>query len=119
MPNIGATNVTHTVRDKQRLRNRYIVHAQISFGNTVLTYPSGGIPLTKAQLSLPENIDSLKVLESNGDGLKYEFDVSATKIRIFYPTQELNVNINRAGAEMTASSSAPAATVLEVRAIGY
>ena len=119
MANIGATDVTYTIRDRQKIQGRYLVQAQIGFGNTSLTYPSGGIPLTKAKLGLPTQISSLEIIESNGKALLYEWDRSADTIRIFNPTQETDANTNKAGVEYVAATTAPAVTVLEVEAIGF
>jgi len=118
MANITATDVTYVIRDKKRWGPRYLTHGTIAFGDAALTYPSGGIPLTKSKMEVT-NILSVEVVESNGKGLIYEWDRSANTIRIFNPTQETNVNANRAGVEYVAASTAPAATTLEVVIIGF
>jgi len=118
MANIGASNVTYTIRDKKKWGRRYLTHAAIAFGNATLTYPAGGIPLTNAKMEVT-NLVSVEVLESNGKGLIYEWDRSANTIRIFNPTQETNANASRAGVEYVAATTAPAATVLEIVIIGF
>ena len=117
MANIEATNVTYTIRDRIKEGGKFFVQAQISFGNGVLTYPSGGVPLTTSKLQVT-NLDSVHVLESNGKALIYEWDRSANTIRIFNPTRETNVNTNRSGAEYVAATTAPATTALEVEVVG-
>lgn len=116
MPNIGATNVTYTIGERKKIGRKYFVFAQVSFGNAVLTYPSGGIPLTTAKFEVTD-LDSVEIIESNGKALKYEWDRSANTIRIFNPTTETSGG-NQAGTEYVASTTAPATTVLQVEAWG-
>lgn len=118
MANIGASDVTYTINDKKRWGTRYLTHATIAFGNATLTYPSGGIPLTKSKMEVT-NLVSVEIFESNGKGLIYEWNRSANTIRIFNPTQETNSNTNRAGVEYVTATTAPAATSLEVVIIGF
>ena len=118
MADLEATDVTYTIRDKKRWGTRYLIHASIAFGDASSTYPDGGIPLTNSKLQV-SNLLSVEILESNGDVLLYEWDRSANTIRIFNPTQELNVTANRAAVEYTAATDAPAATSLEAVVIGF
>ena len=118
MADIGATNVTYTIRDTQKWGKKKLILASLAFGNGVLTYPSGGVPLTTTKFGV-ENVNSVQVLESNGKALIYEWDRSANTLRIINPTQESNANTNKAGVEYVAASTAPAATALEVEVIGY
>lgn len=118
MANIGATNVTYTIRDTQKWGKKKLILASVAFGNDVLTYPSGGVPLTTTKFGV-ENVNSVEVLESNGSALIYEWDRSANTIRIINTTQELDVDVDRAGVEYVAATTAPAATALEVEVIGY
>ena len=117
MPNIGATNVTYSIGERKKIGRKFFVFAQVSFGNGVLTYPSGGIPLTTSKFEVTD-LDSVEIVESNGKGLMYEWDRSANKIRIFNPTGESNVDTNKVGVEYIASTTAPAATVLQVEVWG-
>jgi len=118
MADIGASNVTYTINDKKKWGPRYLTHATIAFGNSVLTYPSGGVPLTNSKMEVT-NLVSVEVVESDGKGLIYEWDRSANTIRIFNPTQETNSNADRAGAEYVAATTAPASTSMEVVIIGF
>ncbi len=118
MANIGASNVTYTINDKKKWGTRYLTHATIAFGNAILTYPSGGIPLTNSKMEVT-NLVSVEVVESDGKGLIYEWDRSANTIRILNPTQETNIDTNRAGVEYVAATTTPAATSLEVVIIGF
>ena len=117
MADIEATDVTYTIRDKKKWGPRYLTHASIAFGDSVLTYPDGGIPLTNSKMEVT-NLVSVEILESNGSALMYEWDRSANTIRIFNPTREVSSG-DRAGLEYTAATDAPAATSLEVVIIGF
>lgn len=122
MADITASDVNYTVKINKRgfLGPRgWIQRAQISFGDASLTYPAGGIPLSKAKLGFKHNLDSLIIVEeSAGDGLVYKFDKSAATIRIYYPTNQTGTPGDRGGEELASGSDAPAATVLETEAIG-
>ena len=97
-----------------------LVHVAVSFGSgTTDLYTTGGIPLEIAKLGLSRNIDSVAILESNGDALLYEWDRSANTIRIFYPTQETGSTANRAGVEFTGEGTAIGTTTLELKVIGW
>jgi len=119
MPDIAASNVTHTRNRVDNLNGTKVWYGSVSFGNGSLTYPSGGIPSAKNVYGFAKRILSWEVVESNGDALLYEYDISAEKIRAFFPTQQTGATGNRAGIEFTGGSTAPTATVLQVKATGF
>lgn len=86
MADLAASDLTYSFKivDKHFIgRPGYVAYGTISFGNGSLTYPSGGIPLTKAKMGMPRKIRSLNVVETNATGYQYEYDVSAEKLRLF------------------------------------
>ena len=109
MGDILAANVTYTINERQRIGKKYFVEATIAFGNGVLTYPTGGVPLTTGSLGFRRGIDALMILESNSDALLYEWDKSANTISIY----------TEARVEQTGGATATAATSLEVYAVGW
>ena len=119
MANIASTDVTYAYNTVNNIGRSKMIELTISFGDGALWYPSGGIPLTISKLGFKRNVESLTILESNGQALLFEWDRSANTIRIFYPTQETGSAGYRAGVEFTAGVTAPAATVLECLAIGW
>lgn len=171
MTDLAASNLTYTINSRQFIGGKagFRVDAQISFGNGSLTYPSGGVPITKAKLACPRRIRSLDVIETNAVGYLFTYDVSAEKLFIHLskptgtvaaPTISLGnaagnvvanatiglnalangaslvgsggpwVNVvgvqapaftgtEAAFGQATASSFAPAATVLQVVVVGY
>ena len=89
MADIAAANVTYSFisKDKQfEGRRGFSARGTISFGNASLTYPSGGVPLTKAKIGLPRVLRSCIIMESNAKGYLFEFDRSAETVRIFQQT---------------------------------
>ena len=89
MTDIATGNVTYSGFDPKSstyLGPKYgwLRRGTISFGNSALTYPSGGIPLSKTKLGCPhELVDMIFIEASTNPGNRYEFDRSAGKIRIF------------------------------------
>lgn len=55
------------------------------FGDGALTYPAGGVPLTKAKLGCPTNIDELQIMDAGTSGFNIKFDSANGKIRLFNP----------------------------------
>ena len=57
----------------------------LAFGDgSTLTYPTGGIPVVKGLLGLPNNIESLVFSnEDSASGFVYKFDSAASKIKMF------------------------------------
>jgi len=85
MADIAAGDVTYTVtKQRKEESGNKINSVTIAFGNATLTYPSGGIPLTKASMGCPNAISSA-VIEGSGsaDGLVYKYDKTNNKIRIY------------------------------------
>ena len=104
MTDIVAANVSYSfnIRDKEfKGRRGFSSRGTISFGNGSLTYPSGGIPLTKAKIGLPRVLRSVFIEESNASLYTFEFDYSAQTIRIF----------QAAGQAVTGNVAAPTITL--------
>ena len=115
MADIVAANVTYSFSSKDKMfmgRRGYSARGTISFGNGSLTYPSGGIPLTKAKIGLPRVLRSVDVFECNAKGYLFEYDVSAEKLRIFQSgAGSLSSAANSAGTP-TGNVAAPTITLV-------
>lgn len=111
MPAIAATDVSYSALKVKKLEDgRKLVQATISFGDGVLTYPAGGIPLTGAKLACPVSTDSLLYDDAaNGNTNAFKHDLANNKIRIYVET---------AGTYAEMSGAVPALVVKAV-AIGY
>lgn len=81
MANIAATDVTVTVLNRRTMDSgRKSMNLQLAFGNGVLTYPAGGIPVTKAQLGLPNAVESLVVYDGSEGGYAWSWDATNSKL---------------------------------------
>lgn len=124
MAAIVAANVSYSfdLKNASKLgRAGKLLRGTISFGDGSLTYPSGGVPLTKGKLGCPQVIKSVKILEDNASGYVYQFDVSTSKLRMFQlPLLEIDdtVDINAQPLVELGTSEVPQ-VVLEVEVIGW
>ena len=85
MAALDATDVTYTLQDKNILDSglrQYIF--KLAFGDGSDTYPSGGVPLTKAKLGCPNVITSFKFIDDNdANGIVHKYDYENNKIRMY------------------------------------
>lgn len=119
MADLASSDVTYSFKPQDaefQGRAGRLWRGTISFGNGALTYPSGGIPLEKGKMGCPNAVKSLKVIESNVSGYIFEYDVSATKLRIL---EDPSGSSEGVFVELDAASDAPAAMVLEVEVKGW
>lgn len=121
MADIAAGDLTYTKREGQDEltgSSKYRAVYSVAFGDGTDTYPSGGIPLTKGNLGLPNAIESLTILEdAAGNGYVYKYDDSAATIRI-YQGDFANTDAQPL-TEFVAGTTAVPATTLIVDAIGW
>ena len=121
MADVAAADLTYTKqegRDELTGSSKYRAVYSIAFGDGTDTYPSGGIPLTKGKLGMPNAIESLTLVEdAAGDGYIYKYDDSAETIRIY----EADFSGTAAAplTELTAATDAVAAATLIVDVIGW
>lgn len=80
MANIAATDVTHTVLKRRNVNSKKYNLVRIAFGDGALTYPAGGIPLTKAKMGCPNNIESIRVVDQGTIGYQWQYDQSTEKL---------------------------------------
>ncbi len=85
MADIAAGDVTYTVTKQRKQDSGHKANSlTIAFGNSTLTYPANGIPLTKASMGCPNAIVSAVIEGANSaDGLIYKYDKANNKIRIY------------------------------------
>lgn len=123
MTAIATGNVTYTGFDPKSstyLGPKYgwLRRGTISFGNGSLTYPSGGIPLTKSKLGCPHSlVDVIFIEASTNPGNRYEFDRSAGKIRIFENAPSGTITSTFTGDKPTFTGDKPTFTGDAPRAI--
>lgn len=85
MADLAAGDVTYTVTKQRKEESGNKINiVTIVFGNGSLTYPSGGVPLTKASMGCPNNIASGVIMQGmSGDGIIYKYDFVNNKIRMY------------------------------------
>jgi len=118
MADIAAADVTYTqVEGSQKAspsEPRRSAVFNVAFGNASLTIPAGGIPLTKAKLGCPTQIDELYIIDDARNGYMYKYDATNLKIQVFQGDSDGVAD--GPGVEVTA---APAATTLKVKVVGW
>ncbi len=80
MANIAVGDVTHTILTKRRLGSRNANRVRLAFGDSSLTYPAGGIPLSKAKLGCPNIVESLNIVSQGTSGYQFSYDQPNNKL---------------------------------------
>lgn len=90
MPALGAGDVTYTLQNDRYGKDILAgsgmrkFDVKIAFGDGALTYPSGGVPLTKASLGCPNFLRSVTLFDDNdGSGLLWKYDRENEKLRCY------------------------------------
>lgn len=119
MPAIAASDVTYTLIEGTQQTNhnsRYDAVFSVAFGDSSLTYPATGIPLTKAKLGCSVSLEKfILVNPSAGDGYVYKYDSTNTSIRIY----QTGSGVVAQQLSELLTSAAPAATTIRAEAIGW
>lgn len=86
MAAIAASDVVYTLQNQEITGGGYSKKVmKIVFGDGALTYPSGGVPLTKGKMGVPNAVRSLKLIDpDDSNGYVYKYDFANNKIRIYY-----------------------------------
>ncbi len=80
MTNLVAADLTYTVLTQRRVNGRSYNRMRIAFGDSTLTYPAGGIPITKGKLGCPNDIESLTIVDDGISGYKFSYKQSTGKL---------------------------------------
>lgn len=88
MAQIVAAGVTASMVAGSAISNpgdpRFSAIFTLTFGDTTATYTGGGIPLTKAKLGCPAQLQELYILNaSNNDAIAYKFNHTAETIQMY------------------------------------
>lgn len=83
MAAITSSDVTVTVRYRERIGKKTRVMATVSFGDGALTYPSGGVPLPAKSYFRLSSIDAFHIEAPSGNGYVYKYDAANHKIKMF------------------------------------
>ncbi len=86
MAAVAASDVAYTLQEGTQgytHDSKYVATYKMVFG-AALTYPAGGIPLTKAKLGIPNVIVDLQISDpGSGNGYVYKYNYTAGKIQIY------------------------------------
>jgi len=89
---------------------------KLAAGDGALTYPTGGIPLDKNKLGIPNNLESLSFVDSDlPDGYIYKYDNVNKKIMMF---EGDNANVASGPLVEVANTATPTISI-NVIAKGY
>lgn len=95
MADIAAADVTYTILNTRKINgspSRKLNRIRLAFANGTLTYPAGGIPLTKGKLGCPAVVESLVIVDKGTSGYEFMYDQSAEKLVMFQaPAHDLFV----------------------------
>lgn len=119
MADLAASNVTYT-KQSERIGEGGLRESvfKLAFGDGALTYPSGGLPVTKAKLGCPNHIKSLVIFDAGAaNGLVYKYDFANSKIRMY--EVDTTGDTDKSLVELDAGSDAPAAATLYVEVKGW
>lgn len=109
MANLAATDVTHLVLTQRRINGRSFNLCRLSFGDSALTVPANGIPLSKGKLGCPNVIESLRVVDQGTSGYVFQYDQSAEKLVVMRaPAQTHAHDLKIIGGQAAASTAATA-----------
>lgn len=109
MANLAASDITVTSLNKRRVNGRTLHNVQLAFGDGALTYPAGGVPISKAALHCPNVIESLVVYDSGTSGYKWSYDRTNEKlVCIQSPARTHAHDLKIIGGQAAASTAAVA-----------
>lgn len=81
MANIAASDITYSILNaRKREDSRVQNNVQMVFGDGALTYPAGGVPISKAKLGCPNVIESLVVYDVGTSGYMWRYDRANEKL---------------------------------------
>ena len=121
MADIAAGDLTYTKQagtDQIVGDSRYSAVWAIVLGDGVDTYPSGGVPITKASVGCPNNIEEFHIMDaSDSDGYVYKYDYANDKIRIYLGNNDQTEDGPLV--EFTGASTVVAATTIYAKVVGW
>ena len=81
MADLAASDVTYTVvhqRIGENGRKNNVI--KLTFGDSSLTYPAAGVPLTKAKLGCPNVVEALNVFSKGTSGYEWSYNYATEKL---------------------------------------
>ena len=114
MASIAAGDVTYTLKTARTLGDsRKFNRVLLSFGDGILEYPAGGIPITIGKLGCPANVESMIVVDKGTSGYSFMYDQSAKKLVMTQaPAQTHTHDVKIIAGQAAASTDAISAKTL-------
>lgn len=87
MADLAASDVTYTEQGVGRSDSqmRRVGVFKLAFGDGSKTYPANGVPLTKAKLGCPTDLEEFIIMDANdANGHVYKYDRENGKLRIYH-----------------------------------
>jgi hypothetical protein len=113
---------TYTIQKRRKIDASPSVNeckASLAFGDGSATYPTGGIPIAKASLGMPNFLESVDIVEmSSADGYIYKVDLANAKIKIFVSPAVASTPSSAVALSELANSATPQGTIAVI-AKGY
>ncbi len=120
MSAIAAGDVTYALQEGTQSASadsNFEAVFSIAFGNGTLTYPAGGVPLTKANLGCPAFVKEFLLLDpASANGFIYKYDRANEKLRIYQGDNDAVAD--GALIELTTGAT-PATATLFVKVSGF
>jgi len=109
MANIAAGDVTYTLVTQRVEGSRQKNRVRLAFGDSSLTYPAGGIPITIGNLGCPSDVESMVIVDKGTSGYSFMYDQSAAKLVMFQaPAQTHDHDLKIIGGQAAAGTAAAA-----------
>lgn len=80
MANLASTSITYSINQRRKIEGRNLYNCTLAFGNGVLLYPSGGVPIAKENLGCPNQIESLVIYDAGGTSYRWTYDTTNKKL---------------------------------------
>lgn len=119
MADIAAADVTYTLQAGTAVtegdsRNGAVY--KVAFGDGALTYPSGGIPITKAKVGCPVDIEEAHIMDMDDNtGYVFKYDYENDKLRIWIS----NLDDTTDGPMREFTTGGVAASTLYIKFVGW
>ena len=112
MANLTVDNIVvdapRALQDLIPAGNRKVAVASVTFGDGVLTYPTGGVPLPSlGHFGFKHQVDFVTPSEPGANGYVYKYDPAAHTLRIF-----------GGGTELVGETATPAAATVKLLMVG-
>lgn len=84
MATLADANVTYVFNYRRKLGDHVnLFNVTMTFGNSTLTYATGGIVLLKGSLGCPNVIQSMDIVDEGTSGYNFNYNLTTNKLQLF------------------------------------